>query len=718
MRLFYSLALGLLSSLATAQSFDYYGPTPFGDLLNHTVDVSWAPPAVSSLANRQYVMLFTPGQTDVLVINPADITDVKVSSAAGLSDGTTTYETFLSAVFQMVDINTHEVNDDREPDYVALAGQYQISPFLHSYYGLNTLADGSLASTDGGTFYINEATETGYVAVEFSGTPEAATIQAVRQWEYDAGSGSLVEVGDFTPVWLQVSGSTASWTTTEANATAFFVADATSQLSMQIADGSDFNPAQIEYQPNATAELPEVEAMEASKLITELEMRVTAEYQAQMGSSTSATEAASAQLDSIEADLIAAGATLRYPKEFYLALRENMLSHTVASTDIYNARIGYQTVPHVYFTNAVDDDGVPHPFMVMATHAVSTRPNQLLDVNRPPGAEQGVGYAQSTVTRHGKLGEFLVKVPLKDYGLVDDLLDNVLDTDLAADFDDKMGTTTTKTVYNYTSLASCGMAVDGVTIYPAQNNNLRFAVEDAEVTHSGIHVGGGLELHYHADGHAFNGNGINLYNLSDYEGHDHPPVIGMAFDGIALFGRYEDSYSSMVGYGVALDDFGGHDHGDDFGYHYHAHAENHESDNAPGTFFDEHFLLVGAWKGLVNDIPGWEEGKMNQFNDEAIARYVGAEYDEPVDPEEPPVTGLPEGFALTIYPNPSVGELKLRTEGAFALQLVNLAGKQVWQGAVQPGLNTLSLGHLPAGTYLLKGTGEVGHFVYPVVLKD
>mgnify|MGYP007000111823 len=68
----------------------------------------------------------------------------------------------------------------------------------------------------------------------------------------------------------------------------------------------------------------------------------------------------------------------------------------------------------------------------------------------------------------------------------------------------------------------------GVTIYPSFNNNLRHTVEDAEITSSGIHVGGGLELHYHADAHAFNGNGINPYNISDYNSNDHPPVIGIS----------------------------------------------------------------------------------------------------------------------------------------------------------------------------------------------
>ena len=161
-----------------------------------------------------------------------------------------------------------------------------------------------------------------------------------------------------------------------------------------------------------------------------------------------------------------------------------MLSQKVVTSDIYGSRLGYQTVPDVFFTNAKTDDGAPHPFMVITSHIISTRPNLLRDVNRPPGADPGVGYAESTVTRNGKLGEFLIKVPLRDYGLIDNLLENDLSAynDLAADFDSKQGTTMNKDVYNYASIASSGVAMDGVTIYPAYNNNLRFAVEDAEVT--------------------------------------------------------------------------------------------------------------------------------------------------------------------------------------------------------------------------------------------
>jgi hypothetical protein len=391
-----------------------------------------------------------------------------------------------------------------------------------------------------------------------------------------------------------------------------------------------------------------------------------------------------------------------------------MLSHIISSSDVYNGRLGNNTVEHVYFTNESDVNGNLHPFMVIACHATSTRPNLLVDVNRPPGAQMGVSYAQSTVTRNGKLGEFLIKIPLKDYGLISTLLDNDLSAygDLATDFDASHGTNTTKDEYNYTGLASIGVAVDGVTIYPAQNNNLRFAVEDAEVTSSGIHVGGGLELHYHADGHAFNGNGINLYNLFDYQSNNHPPVIGISYDGIALFGKYEASFSSMVGYGIALDDFGGHDHGDGFGYHYHAHTQSITSSSAPNPTFDEHILLVGAWKGNINNIPGFLEVKDNQLMDSDIGKYAGATSSIVLDVEDVDVQN-----SIKIFPNPAKSFVKIIVEEKSNVIVFNNEGKKIMENNIKAGISEININDFTTGFYYIKVSNKKGTTTKKVIVN-
>jgi len=178
-----------------------------------------------------------------------------------------------------------------------------------------------------------------------------------------------------------------------------------------------------------------------------------------------------------------------------------------------------------------------------------------------------------------------------------------------------------------------GVTIDGVVIYPAINNTLLYATAAAEITSSGAHVGQGGALHYHADGHGFNGNGINLYNLSDYTNSNngtsrsHPPIIGFGYDGIALYGKYESSFSAMDGYGVALDAHGGHTHGE-YGYHYHAYSapivglrDTAGSKSLIGTGnFTQHYLMVGAWKGSINSLPALGLGVIDNLT---TGRYVG-----------------------------------------------------------------------------------------------
>jgi len=711
------LLIIILPNLVIAQ-FDFYGPAPFGDILNTSYTSSWTPNSLSTIENKKYVVILDAAtQSNIVSINATNIEQIEYTSITNITGANATYGSTLRSIFQIVDENIHFENDagGGSGTYTPLSGLYKVNPILHSYYNLNSDASFNANSTDGGSIFITEPTNTGYLLIKFTGTSSSTTIKAVEQWVYNATSQSLEENTTWTDKYLMIDGSSLLWTTTGTNASNFFLADATDLLDIEITSGSDFNPLSVSYQPNASADIPAgIEPMENSRIITSFPHDIATVLVGQLGNSTSAATAASAVLDIIETTLIANGDALRYPKAFYLSLRDNMLSHVISSSDVFNARLGNNTVEHVYFTNESDISGEQHPFMVIAAHATSTRPNLLVDVNRPPGAQMGVGYAQSTVTRNGKLGEFLIKIPLKDYGLTTTLLDNDLSAygDLASDFDASHSTTTTKNVYNYTGLASIGVAVDGVTIYPAINNNLRFAVEDAEVTSSGIHVGGGLELHYHADGHAFNGNGINLYNISDYTSKDHPPVIGVSYDGIALFGKYESSYSSMAGYNITLDQYGGHEHGDGFGYHYHAHKQNVTSSTAPNPTFDEHILLVGAWKGNINDIPGFLEVKVNQLKDASIGSYVGS--------TSTLVLGLDENIndnSIIIHPNPAQKYLILQAEDTYNVAIYNTTGKLVKEMKTNSGKTQISLKNFTSGMYFVKVNNSEISITKKVIIK-
>ena len=113
-------------------------------------------------------------------------------------------------------------------------------------------------------------------------------------------------------------------------------------IDLEIEAGSDFNPASTTYQPNAWATFPN-SINPTSNGFLNLSGDIDISYHAQLEATAAAKTAASNMLDQIETRLTNAGAQLRYPKAFYLALRENMLSHTIASTDVYGAELGART---------------------------------------------------------------------------------------------------------------------------------------------------------------------------------------------------------------------------------------------------------------------------------------------------------------------------------------------------------------------------------------
>ena len=620
MKKLFTLLLFFASWSCLGQDIDYFGPKSFGEILAVSFEKAWTPSALSSIKNRKYMILLDAAKANAVTFSSdADISTLSMTPIANLYVSGATYGSMLRSIFQMVDLNAPLDNS-----VTSLSGTYRLNSFIHSYYALDDNDNNTAILSDRGTYYIAAADNTGYLGITFSTNASAATITASSKYEYNASSASFTEVTTWTDKYLKINGTSLEWTSTLADASPFFLADPNDLIDLEIEAGSDFNPASTSYQPNAWAAFPE-SINPTSTGFSDLSKDLDDAYHAQLDATTVAATAASSMLDAIEITLTNTGAELRYPKAFYLALRENMLSHTIASTDVYGATLGDRTNKYVYFTNATDDNGVPHPFLVTASFAASTRPNQLIDVSRPPGDGEGGGYEEQSVTRTTKGASYLMKVPLKNYGLTDALSDN--DLSAYGDLGEDAGAAI-QTVYNYASLSSNGVAVDGVPIYPSLNNTLLHASNAAEITHGGIHVGRGLELHYHADGHSYSKNGINLYNLADYEGRNHPPLIGMAYDGVALFGRYEENYEAMEGYSIVLDEYGGHDHGDNFGFHYHAHTQEVSSTGNNAVTFDQRFLLVGAWKGKVNDIPGLLEVKTGQLKTDAIARYAGASYDE------------------------------------------------------------------------------------------
>ena len=557
---------------------------------------------------------------------------LEVVSTSSLTDNSATYGKVLRAMFQLQDLAIESQATQ------SLTGTYSIRPELKIYYGID--ANATAGSSTSTSFLINrikgvdlsDYSNPGYLVFTFSGTPSSAKAQARARYTYDSSSSSLVADSSWSSNhWLKIGENGVELVGSEGEATSLFLASADDLIDISNVAGESFNPADISWQTNSFAAWPEKDGAVDVNSIADSQLNgpnglaykdIDENYRTQFGSSVDANAAASEYLDQIEAALTDAGLSLRYPKELYLTVRENMLSHTFSAVDEVNAELGESTVPFVYFTNAQDTDGVYHPFMVVGTRNGTGGPNFLLDVARPPGDGASGTYEDQTVTRDAILSSALFRIPLKDYGLASSLASNDLSSynSLAAD----AGVASADyDVYNYSSYSVSGLAVDGVKIYPSYNNTLVFAPVNAEITTTGVHVGRGMGLHYHADGHGFTGNGINLYNIEDYEGHTHPPVIGFAMDGLAIYGKYESNYSSMDGSSVALDEYGSHDH-DGYGHHYHAFAGDVSSDvKGVAVNFTQHFFMVGAYRGNINNIPGFQDGGTNQLKDSELGKYVG-----------------------------------------------------------------------------------------------
>ena len=144
--------------------------------------------------------------------------------------------------------------------------------------------------------------------------------------------------------------------------------------------------------------------------------------------------------------------------------------------------------------------------------------------------------------------------------------------------------------------------IDGSVIFPTYGNTLVPAISNGEMSASGCHVGkGGGGPHCHFDGYQ-SGFSLGVYSDADYLNKTHPPLIGFGYEGIALFGKYRSTDTSLLGYSIALDDFGAHNH-DSIGYHYHAHVvTNHIAEllTYTTTF---NVLMKGAYIGKTNSIP-------------------------------------------------------------------------------------------------------------------
>ena len=177
--------------------------------------------------------------------------------------------------------------------------------------------------------------------------------------------------------------------------------------------------------------------------------------------------------------------------------------------------------------------------------------------------------------------------------------------------------------HNYASVSATGVAIDGVVVYPSYNNRLQFAQAEAELSTHGMHAGRGLDAHYHSDAHSASGEGLNVYNASDYDGHTHPPLISMGFDGIAGYGVYQEGDTANDGEDVPLDEFAGHTHGA-YGYHYHSVSKT-ETSSSGASYTAHMFPPRGAWAGKINGIPAFWDNNRPDYANAGANPWVGRE---------------------------------------------------------------------------------------------
>jgi len=643
---------------------DIYAPAPFSDILNKSLSVS--PTLATAITNRNRYMFVV------------DSKYLSISSSYEISFDTnlSTYNDHLTKIFQLVQESSSNPTN------------YRIDSELHSLESLDYDSTSQTLKFKN-NWGINATSNTGYIC--FSYDTSSKKLKAKTRYIFNSDySHSIDSSFSLADSYVYLENNTLKLTSSSNNATSITVYNSPINVSIP----SNFNPIPIAYQTNARVSLSSNDLRVSTQTFinsipgdpyNNFQKNFTNtstsgyDYTLQIsssGSNDTTSTYASTMLTEIVDKVTGQGNSLRYTIDTYKTFRNAALNTILKSNSIANGSLGMNTTPYVYFTNEKDDSGKYHPFMCLTTYSIADKPNRLLDVARPPGGSDTGGYAEQDVTRDAALQAYLFKIPMLDYGLVDDINGGLTTTNgnlvssisgtynamlntLAYDYIDEptpngnLNTTNlTYNVYNYTSTSGIGVAIDGVAIYPILNNTLNSAATAAEITNTGIHVGRGMGLHYHADGHSAdaNSNNLNLYNSFDYTSKSHPPLIGFGLDGIALYGIND---STADGYSTDLDSFGGHTH-EGYGYHYHSHKIENTSNNnisiGNAATYTVHALMNGAWKGNINSIPDFWNilSETPEYSVSQGSKYVwGTQLNSNPPTETAPATALPTTAATT-----------------------------------------------------------------------
>ena len=611
------------AAAAAAAAADYYTPAPFTSILAQPYNPTIGLASLTLTTRTRYMIRCTGGGTGANAYDGYLSIDSSFNLVLSpLSMVTDTYKDVMCRILEVVDISsvTNTIN-------VYIYTYFRIDSDLDNLYSLDCSGTSEVLKFSN-NWGKDANTTCGYVNFGYSSTSNRL-VAGTRQYISDSSYNHSLDTSFNPPVatYVMYTKSTGLFTLTTAtnNRPLFYFIPSPIDCDMP----TDFNPYQIPYVPNTRVSISSyVVGSKVKNTLRKMDSSIKTSnmkpaYLGQIdvsGSNWRTDLCGNAMLDSIYANVRSQGNSLRYDLSVYKSFRSGALNTTLGCNSIADGTLGQNTVPYVYYTLESDSSGKSHPFMVIASYSISDKPNRLLDVCRPP-ADGTNTYATDPVTRDVTLQNYLMKIPMLDYGRVATLTENTMRSSLLSEYRPGAGDPafTTPSPYNYASTSAIGIAVDGVVIYPVVNNTLHPAQSQAEITNTGIHIGQGMGLHYHADGQGATSNNMNLYNSKDYVDRRHPPLIGFGLDGIALYGQYDVSYSNMHGNTNSLDEYGGHDHGTSpnaYGYHYHAHTVNSEdlsgvvnnSSGVTGTLanplsYNARVLMKGAWAGKINTIP-------------------------------------------------------------------------------------------------------------------
>ena len=590
----------------------YYGPAPFSTAIQTTITTPTLS-AAATITNRSRYLISDASTASTtanyLQIGATYSATTGYVAETGTLVSSTAYSPYLSKIFQAI---------------ADTSGYFRLDSHLQPNNSLDFDVNDSNKLKFRNNF--GKASPTyGYVTFAYDSTNHI--LQAKKRYTYSFTSAATAQATAYTGAWTEdTTFSTKDYYVKLTAGTFSLVAQANAATKLYLFNSpfnlgipSFINPNAIPFVTNAAAPfLSKVTVATVEGTSGGIYTQVNTTYRGQVltpGADATTKVNADVMLASIKKTLVANGEALRYDTALYTAFRDRALTSKLVSDSIADGAPGQNLVPYVYYTNEKDSSGSYHPFMVVVTYGNQASPNGLKDIPHPPGDGSGA-YPTSKVTRFSNLENYTLMIPMKNYGQVTDVTVNTFTSNLWIDVP---GTTATKNVYTWADSADNGLLIDGSVMFPAYNNTLVPSHLAGELSASGCHVGqGGGGPHCHADGYQ-SGLGLGLYNDSDYLNKTHPPLIGIGYDGVALFGRYRSTTdSALLGYSTALDGFGAHNH-DGIGYHYHAHSSK-DKPELLNYSTDMHVLMKGAYIGKTNSIPYFRSRTINGFNNNV---YLG-----------------------------------------------------------------------------------------------